>query len=487
MKSLVPSMESSVFSLQSLALSGGTERILKGGRNLFPLLMQAFEGIKQIGIIGWGSQAPAQAQNLRDTLKLIGSDIVVKVGLRRGSDSLEDARNAGFTQEDGTLGEMWKVVRTSDLLILLISDAGQTQEYQDIFSQMRKGATLGLSHGFLYGHLKSIAAEFRPDINVILMAPKGAGPTVRERYLLGAHAEGVGINSSVAVHQNVNGRAWEYALGWAVATGAPAISETTLEQEVISDLFGERAMLLAGFWGLVESLDQRFLFDGLSVERAFLNSAVGLVTTVTDLISEFGLLGAYKQLGTLQQDCFKSGYATAYSPAQKVMWNLYEEVSSWREISSVIRATEALDRKPMSDVESSLMWKDGMAHYGKKVPMNRQLAFSMGMYVGGIVAGLDTLEANGHRGSERVNEQLFEALYSLNPTMAKNGLASMVDNCSITARLGARKWGPVFQQAFTCSRMDPVLVADFDAFLDHPVHGDIEKCSMFKPAKIVAN
>ena len=125
------SFTSKVFQVDTIDLEGHTEQIVKGGRHLFPLLPKAFEGIKQIGVIGWGSQGPAQAQNLRDSLE--GTDIKVKVGLRPGSSSMDEAREAGFTEDDGTLGEMFEVVRESDLVLLLISDAAQAELYEQVF------------------------------------------------------------------------------------------------------------------------------------------------------------------------------------------------------------------------------------------------------------------------------------------------------------------------------------------------------------------
>src|SRR5687767_15951460 len=115
------SFKSQIFNVETLNLGDRTEQIVKGGRNLFPLLPKAFAGVKQIGVIGWGSQGPAQAQNLRDSLE--GSGIKVKVGLRPGSRSMDEAREAGFTEQNGTLGEMFEVIRESDLVLLLISDA----------------------------------------------------------------------------------------------------------------------------------------------------------------------------------------------------------------------------------------------------------------------------------------------------------------------------------------------------------------------------
>src|ERR1700733_15385902 len=96
---------SKVFQSEKITLGSKEEWIVRGGRHLFPLLAKAFDGIKQIGVIGWSSQGPAQAQNLRESLA--GTGIRVKVGLREGSSSMKEAAAVGFTKENGTLGEMY--------------------------------------------------------------------------------------------------------------------------------------------------------------------------------------------------------------------------------------------------------------------------------------------------------------------------------------------------------------------------------------------
>src|SRR5919198_6309863 len=150
---------SSVFRTETMTVPGGTETILRGGRDLFPLLPAALDGVRRIGVIGWGPQGSAQAQNLRDSL---GDTVPVTVGLREGSASFEQARAADFSEDDGTLGEMFDVISRSDLVILLISDAAQAELYPRIFETLRPGATLGLSHGFLLGHMANEGASF-PD------------------------------------------------------------------------------------------------------------------------------------------------------------------------------------------------------------------------------------------------------------------------------------------------------------------------------------
>ncbi|MDQ5950411.1 MAG: ketol-acid reductoisomerase [Patescibacteria group bacterium] len=476
--------ESSVFPIEGIEFSTGVEQVVRGGRHLFPYLIEAFAGIRQIGFIGWGSQGPAQAQNLRDSLEVAESDIVVKVGLQEGSKSLDKARGAGFTEEDGTLGEMFEVIRSSDLVILLISDGAQTKLYKEIFAAMKPGATLGLSHGFLYGHLQSIGEDFPDNINVIMMAPKGMGASVRQLYLQGKEVNGAGINSSVAVHQDVSGLATDYALGWAVGTGSPATFFTTLEKEVISDLTGERSMLLGGLWGLVEAR-----FDELEpiwgFRPSFLEGVQGITSTVSRLISQYGLLGFYKKLDEALKPAFELGYRRAYDPAFNLIAEIRNEVSSWREVADVVSATEALKVTPMSNVEASSMWRVARENdlYGKEVEMTELLAETAGMYIAGVMAQMEVLRAFGHSTSEVVNEALIEGIDSLNPFMNRSGVGRMVDGCSTTARLGTRKWGPKFQEAFrSSSSYNDLADSAWEVFLENPLHGDIEICFGFRPS-----
>lgn len=275
--------ETTVFDKEYVTLGGRREAIVRGGRHLFDRLGTAFEGVRQIGVIGWGSQGPAQAQNLRDSL---GDAVKVVVGLREGSRSLEGARAAGFTEQDGTLGEMFEVIAASDMVLLLISDAAFAEHYREIFAALRPRTTLGLSHGFLLGHLQDTGETFPQDIDVVAVCPKGMGPSVRALYVQGATVNGAGINASFAVEQDVTGRAVERALGWSVALGAPFTFQTTLRSEYLSDLSGERAMLLAGVHGIVESLYRRYRDrEGMSDHDAFRHSVECVTGPVSRIIS----------------------------------------------------------------------------------------------------------------------------------------------------------------------------------------------------------
>ncbi len=281
------SFTSKVFETRLVKMADREETIVAGGRHLFPLLPKAFDGIKQIGVIGWSSQGPAQAQNLRESLE--GSGIRVKVGLREGSSSMKEAAAVGFTAESGTLGEMYDVIRQSDMSLLLISDAAFAENYKEIFAAFRPGTTLGLSHGFLLSHLQAHGEDFPRDINVVAVCPKGMGPSVRRLYEQGREVNGAGINASFAVHQDVNGKATDYGLGWSVALGSPYIFETTLESEYKSDIFGERGILLGAVHGIAESLYARYLGQGMTKDDAYFNSAESITGPISKTISRSGL------------------------------------------------------------------------------------------------------------------------------------------------------------------------------------------------------
>jgi len=192
---------SAIFPVDTLDLAGRRESFVRGGRHLFPLLPKALGDIVTIGVIGWGSQGPAQAQNLRESLA--GTPIRVVVGLREGSGSFEAARRAGFTEAGGALGEMFDVIAGSDLVLLLISDAAQAELYPSIFEALRPGATLGLSHGFLLGHLRNMGDAFPATVNVIGVCPKGMGPSVRRLYEQGreTNGAGTGLNPGATANQ----------------------------------------------------------------------------------------------------------------------------------------------------------------------------------------------------------------------------------------------------------------------------------------------
>jgi ketol-acid reductoisomerase len=478
---------SKVFQVDTIDLEGHKEQIVKGGRHLFPLLPKALAGIKQIGVIGWGSQGPAQAQNLRESLE--GTGIKVKVGLRPGSSSAAAAAKVGFTEESGTLGEMFQVVRESDLVLLLISDAAQAEIYGKVFESIRPGATLGLSHGFLLGHMKNVGAKFPANINVIAVCPKGMGPSVRRLYVQGKSVNGAGINASFGVEQDVDGRATDIALGWSVALGSPYTFQTTLESEYKSDIYGERGILLGAVHGIIESLYRRFKAQGMTPEQAFLNSAESITGPINRTISKQGILAVYEGLDAAGKATFESAYAAAYPAAREVLEEIYDDVSSGNEIRSVILAGARLKKRPMGKIDGTETWKVGAEVRARRdeaaIPVH---PFTAGVYVATMMAQIDLLNGKGHPYSEVANESVIEAVDSLNPYMHKRGVAYMVDNCSTTARLGSRKWAPRFdylltEQAYVAiDDGQPLERALVDAFKGNVIHSVLAACARLRPS-----
>ncbi|VFQ88003.1 unnamed protein product [Cuscuta campestris] len=487
--------ETSLFKKEKISLAGHDEYIVRGGRDLFNLLPDAFKGIKQIGVIGWGSQGPAQAQNLRDSLVEAKSDIVVKIGLRKGSQSFNEARAAGFTEENGTLGDIWETVAGSDLVLLLISDSAQADNYEKVFSHMKPNSILGLSHGFLLGHLQSLGLDFPNNISVIAVCPKGMGPSVRRLYVQGKEVNGAGINSSFAVHQDIDGRATNVALGWSVALGSPFTFATTLEQEYKSDIFGERGILLGAVHGVVESLFRRYTENGMDEELAYKNTVECITGIISKTISTKGMLAVYNSLTDEGKKDFEKAYSASYYPCMDILYECYEDVAAGSEIRSVVLAgrrfyeKEGLPAFPMGKIDQTRMWKVGQRvraarPAGDLGPLN---PFTAGVYVALMMAQIEVLRKKGHSYSEIINESVIESVDSLNPFMHARGVSFMVDNCSTTARLGSRKWAPRFdyiltQQALVAVDNSAPLNKDLIGnFLSDPVHGAIEVCARLRP------
>lgn len=485
--------ESKVFDTKVVAMADKQEKVLPGGRHLFPLLPQAFEGISQIGVVGWGSQGPAQAQNLRESLE--GTDITVKVGLREGSASVAEARAAGFSEGDGTLGSFDDVIRESEMVLLLISDAAQAELYPRVFDLLQPGATLGLSHGFLLGHLDNVGQTFPGDINVVMVAPKGMGPSVRRLYEQGREVNGAGINASFAVEQDVDGRAVDRALGWSVGLGSPYTFYTTLESEYKSDIFGERGVLLGGIHGLIECLFRRFREQGVADEDAFTRAAECLTGPITQTISHRGIRAVYDELPDGEaKDTFERAYCCAYDPCFEILEECYDDVACGNEIRSVINAGRRHDRYPMGKIDRTHCWV-----VGEKVRAARDAAnppaidaFTAGTYCALMMAQIDLLQSKGHAHSEVANESVIEAVDSLTPYMHARGVAYMVDNCSVTARLGSRKWAPRFDYLLT-----EQALTNFDAgitprperieeFKTHKIHDVMQVCGEMRPSVDIA-
>merc|ERR1711957_779062 len=383
----------------------------------------------------------------------------------------------------------FSVIKESDLVILLISDAAQAKIYQQVFDAMKPTATLGLSHGFLLGYLDSIGETFPENMDVIAVCPKGMGPSVRRLYEQGKQVNGAGINSSFGVHQDISGKATDLALGWGVALGSPFTFETTLRSEYRSDIYGERGILLGAVHGIVESLFRRYVRQGMTPEQAFTESSESITGNIVKIISTQGIKAVYDGLSGDDKEVFKQAYSASYMPSKEILQEIYDEVSSGNEIRTVIMQGKRINKFPVGKIDGTDTWVVGEKVRSdrdeEKIPLN---PFTAGVYVATMMAQIDVLLDAGHPYSEVVNESVIEAVDSLCPYMHYRGVAFMVDNCSFTAKTGSRKWAPRFdyildQLAYTAVdngvAVNDELISDFES---HRVHQAVEECCKLRPS-----
>ena len=208
---------------------------------------------KTVAIIGYGSQGHAHAQNLHD------SGVNVVVGLRKTSSSWKKAEDAGLR-----VMEAADAAKAADLIMMLVPDEQQADIYAaQIAPNLSEGNVLMFAHGFNI-HFKQITPP--AGVDVIMVAPKGPGHTVRSQYL-----EGRGVPSLIAIHQDATGKARDYALAYACGIGAgrAGIIETTVREETETDLFGEQAVLCGGVTELMKAGFDTLVKAGYAPEMAY--------------------------------------------------------------------------------------------------------------------------------------------------------------------------------------------------------------------------
>ncbi|MGL6160054.1 ketol-acid reductoisomerase [Microbulbifer sp.] len=228
---------------------------------------------KTVAIIGYGSQGHAHANNLKDS----GVKNVV-VGLRAGSSSWQKAEKAGLR-----VAEVADAVRDADVVMILAPDEHQAVIYREqVAPNLKSGAVLGFAHGFNV-HFELI--EPPKDVDVIMVAPKGPGHTVRSTYL-----EGGGVPTLIAVYQNASGKAKELALSYASANGGgrSGIIETNFREETETDLFGEQAVLCGGMSALVMAGFETLVEAGYAPEMAYFECLHEL-KLIVDLMYQGGI------------------------------------------------------------------------------------------------------------------------------------------------------------------------------------------------------
>jgi ketol-acid reductoisomerase len=321
----------------------------------FPL-SKAREVLKNetVAVLGYGVQGPGQALNLRD------NDIRVIVGQREGGKSWAKAVEGGFIPGK-TLFPIEEASQRGTILMFLLSDAGQTQMWPTLKPYLTKGKTLYFSHGFSITYREQTGVIPPADIDVILVAPKGSGLSLRKNFL-----DGSGLNSSFAIFQDYTGKATEKTLALGVGIGSGYLFPTTFEKEVFSDLTGERGVLMGCLAGVMEAQYHCLRKNGHSPSEAFNETVEELTQSLIRLVAENGMDWMYGNCSTTAQRGaldWKGPFRDAVAP---VFEKLYESVRSGEETRNVLSVNNAPDYREklnaeLEEMNRTELWQAGAA------------------------------------------------------------------------------------------------------------------------------
>jgi ketol-acid reductoisomerase len=324
-------------------------------RDEFPL-EKAKETLQHevIAVIGYGVQGPGQSLNLRDN----GFNVIV--GQRKGGKSWEKALADGWVEGE-TLFDIEEACDNATIIQYLLSDAGQIDAWNSVKKYLTAGKTLYFSHGFGITFNEKTGIVPPSDVDVILVAPKGSGTSLRRLFL-----KGEGINSSIAVYQDATGRAKDKAIALGIGVGSGYLFETDFQKEVYSDLTGERGILMGALAGLFEAQYNVLRKNGHSPSEAFNETVEELTQSLMPLVAENGMdwmfanTSVTAQRGALD---WKGKFRDATTP---VFENLYNEVASGREANRVISEGSKTDYRQKLEVElkeirESELWQAGAA------------------------------------------------------------------------------------------------------------------------------
>ncbi len=306
-----------------------------------------------ITIIGYGVQGPAQAMNLRD------NGIKVIIGQwPEHKEYWEKAVKDGWVAGE-TLFPIEEAVEKATVIQYLISDAGQKAQWPVIKAGLKKGDALYFSHGFSIVYKDQTEIIPPDDVDVILVAPKGSGTSVRRNFL-----DGSGINSSFAIHQDATGRARERCIALGIAIGSGFLFATTFEKEVHSDLTGERGVLIGALGGVMEAQYNCLRKNGHSPSEAFNETVEELTQSLIRLVGENGMDYMYANVSATAQRGALDWHPKFRDAVAPVFDELYTSVKNGTETKRVLEANSAADyleklRVELDAIKNSEMWQAG--------------------------------------------------------------------------------------------------------------------------------
>lgn len=322
-------------------------------REEFPL-EKAREVLKNetIAVIGYGVQGPGQSLNLRDN----GLNVIV--GQREGSKSWEKAVADGW-EPGKTLFGIEEAAERATIIQYLLSDAGQIAVWPTIEKHLTPGKALYFSHGFGITYKERTGIVPPAGVDVILIAPKGSGTSLRRMFL-----QGRGLNSSYAVFQDATGRAFERMVALGIGVGSGYLFETDFKREVYSDLTGERGTLMGAIQGIFAAQYETLRANGHTPSEAFNETVEELTQSLMPLVAENGMDWMYANCSTTAQRGALDWWKRFRDATKPVFEELYREVAAGNEAQRSIDLNSKPDYREKLDEElrqmrESEMWQTG--------------------------------------------------------------------------------------------------------------------------------
>ena len=322
-------------------------------RDEFPL-SKALETLKDetIAVIGYGVQGPGQSLNLKDN----GFNVIV--GQRKGTKSWDKAVADGWVPGQ-TLFEIEEAAAKGTIIQYLLSDAGQIAMWPTIKKHLTAGKALYFSHGFGITYKDRTGIVPPADVDVIMIAPKGSGTSLRRMFL-----QGRGLNSSYAVFQDATGRAKDRVIALGIGVGSGYLFETTFKKEVYSDLTGERGTLMGAIQGIFAAQYDTLRENGHTPSEAFNETVEELSQSLMPLIAENGLDWMYANCSTTAQRGALDWWKKFRDATQPVFEELYREVAAGNEAQRSIDSNSQPDyreklNKELEEMHNSEMWRAG--------------------------------------------------------------------------------------------------------------------------------